>query len=787
MRIWKTPLKLFLISMTMPAIALSSADNFRLNQLGYHSLDRKVAIVIDTEASNFEIIRKADEEVVFEGKLSETRDWAQSGESGRQADFSELREEGVFQVKVENRGLSHPFSITDNVLEEVANASMRSYYFQRCSYELTEEFAGKWARPAGHPDTAVSFHPSSGREEGTLYSPGGWYDAGDFGKYIVNSGISTGTLLAFYENFPDYFPDGSLNIPESGNGRPDILDEIQFNVDWMKTMQDEDGGVFFKLTTLNFPGYIMPHEDNNERFAIGKSTTSALNFAAVMAMAGRVYEPFDEEYAKDCIERAKRAWAWAQENPSIPFNNPPDVRTGEYRDQNFSDEFIWAASELFITTGEDEFKEFLLTQDLSYSSAPSWQNVHSLAALSLSTIENDLPEELQERIKASVVSAADNWIGDISRSLYRIPNANFIWGSNSIFANMGIAMIYAYKITGESHYILSASEVADYLLGKNATTFSFMTGFGSKATANPHHRHSVAAEVGSVPGFLAGGPNAGRQDSSYSPYTYRVPAKSYEDAYKSYASNEVAINWNAPSTFLFGAIDAIMNSDDFKSDGPFGLSVEVEGDGSVSVSPQEDSFEASQTITLKAKPSDGAVFSHWTGVAASNQNPVEINLISDSRVVAVFINPAEMVVNGDFSGGIPPWDFGVHRTASATGNVVGGEFKISPKEAGDDVWNIQITQSGLELRQGRTYRVSFDAHAPEARKVFPNIGMSQDPWDSYIAGGQREFEVGPEKDTYSFTFTMEAKDDLNGRIEINCGTSDVDVYLSNISVQEVIE
>jgi endoglucanase len=327
----------------------------------------------------------------------------------------------------------------------------------------------------------------------------------------------------------------------------------------------------------------MPAADNWERFAIGKSTTSALNFAAVMAMAGRVYMPFDSAYAKDCIERAARAWDWAVKNPNVRFRNPPDVKTGEYGDQRFDDEFIWAAAELFITTKDKRYAEFLKDKNLGYSGVPSWQNVHSLATQSLSVIKNGLDAEVLDTVRKSIVATADKWLEEMDKHLYRIPNGNFIWGSNSIFANKGIGMIYAYKITNDKKYLLAAAEIADYLLGKNAIGISFMTAFGTRYAANPHHRQIVAqgglygmsvedqarrqlTPDGTsivIPGFLVGGPNRYQQDKVHGVvYTSTLPAKSFEDVYKSYASNEVAINWNAPSTFLFGALDALLQKNE---------------------------------------------------------------------------------------------------------------------------------------------------------------------------------------------------------------------------------
>jgi len=544
-------------------------ENIRLNQLGYYPDSRKVAVVINESGkaapTGFIIVTVPGNQIVHRGKLSDPIEWKESGETGWRADFSDLKAPGRYKLvllgDVPHRSESYQFVIGNDVLKAVANASMRTFYFQRCSAPLTQKFAGKWARAAGHPDNAVTFHPSSGRweGEGTHSSPGGWYDAGDFGKYVVNSGITVGTLMAFYENFPGYFPDKSLNIPESGNGRPDILDEVKVNLDWMLTMQDKDGGVFHKLTTLTFPGYIMPVEDKGQRFIIGKGTTAALNFAASMAQAGRVYAPFDSAFAKRCVESAVKAWDWAVKNPNVPFRNSEDVKTGEYKDVHFEDEFIWAAAELFITTGDKKYGDFLKDKDIAYKVEPTWQNVHGLAPLSLSTVKNKLDAKALDAVRKSVVTVADKWLGEIDKSLYRIPNTNFIWGSNSNFANMGIGMIYAYKITGDRKYLVGAAEIADYLLGKNAIGISFMSGFGTKAMINPHHRQIVAQKVGTIPGFLAGGPNYGHQDSVHGvTYSSTLPAKSYEDVYKSYASNEVAINWNSPSTFLFAALDALM-------------------------------------------------------------------------------------------------------------------------------------------------------------------------------------------------------------------------------------
>jgi endoglucanase len=538
--------------------AYSQTGAIRINQLGYYTTANKIAMVVYPGANTFEVIDAAGNSVEFTGEMSPLEYWRDAGDSIRRCDFSGLVKTGTYKIRIPGFGESYSFEISDTVLRKAAYASLKSYYYQRCSYELTEPYAGLWARAAGHPDTACILHSSTGRE-GKISSPGGWYDAGDYGKYVINAGISVATLLSFHENFNDFFADGTIHIPESGNGRNDLLDEVKYELDWLKAMQDEDGGVFVKLTTLSFAGFIMPAAATATRYAIGKSTASALDFAAMMAMAGRIYADYDTSYAADCIIRAGNAWNWAKAHPAVYFSNPSDVSTGEYGDRNVSDEFIWAAAELYITTQEAEYKTYLESKSssLTYQNAPGWPNVRPLASLSLATRANGLSESLLTAIRNSIVSTSNNWLNQIATSPCRIPSFGYYWGSNSEIANIGVGLLYAYILTNDPKYIIGAAECADYLLGKNATGYSFESSYGYKTPVNFHHRPSASDGITQpVPGFVSGGPNAGREDGQR--YPFGQPAKSFVDVTGSYASNEVCINWNSPLTALLAGVDAVM-------------------------------------------------------------------------------------------------------------------------------------------------------------------------------------------------------------------------------------
>lgn len=559
----------------------TSNGNVKTNQIGYYPNGPKLAIVEgEKHGANFFIISYDEKDTVYSGKLGEKRTSQFSGDITHIVDFSAFQDTGIYVLSVENVGKSYPFQIRPNVHQSLAKAAIKSYYFQRMSIDLPEQFAGKWARPAGHPDTVVLVHASAvspNRPENTVISaPQGWYDAGDYNKYVVNSGITMGTLLSLYEDFPDYIDKLTVGIPESDNEIPDLLDEVLWNLRWMLAMQDpNDGGVYHKLTAAGFEGMIMPHEANSPRYVVQKSTTAALNFAAVLAQSARIFKAYEVQLpglADSCLHAGVSAWNWAIENPDQLYDQPalnksfdPNITTGAYGDSDPSDEFIWAASELWITTNDDRFKGHIALADAMQ--LPSWNQVSALGYYSLLRHKNKLePDhaELSDTLKSNLILFAGSLLKNLQDNAFVTvmggSEQDFVWGSNAVAANQGIALIQAYLLTEQQEYLASALSNLDYILGRNATGYSFVTGYGSKTPMHPHHRPSVADDVEEpVPGLLAGGPNPGQQDNC-SGYPSKAADKSYVDSDCSYASNEVAINWNAPLVYLTTSIEILQKA-----------------------------------------------------------------------------------------------------------------------------------------------------------------------------------------------------------------------------------
>ena len=377
------------------------------------------------------------------------------------------------------------------------------------------------------------------------------------------------------------------------NGKcPDMLSEAMYNIRWMLTMQDLDGGVYHKLTTPNFEKFIRPDECQQQRYVVLKTTAAALDFAATMALAARVYAPYDPAFCAQAKEAATRAYAWAEQHPNIYYDQPkmnaqlastscpngakneafkPEITTGAYDDFDVTDEFYWAATELYLLTGDKAFEKAALanSQQLKANSqyTPAvWGNVAELADLEW-MMHSDLKDELGygatlvERLcvylEPFITKQAN---GSVFVSPYGNNEEDFFWGCNSEGCCWrGIECLYAFHFTGDDRYFAAAQACLNYILGQNATGYCYVTGFGSNPSSHPHHRLSYSHPKGTHPGFLVGGPNRERQDAVTDGVIYpeNVPAdESYLDEQPSYASNEVTINWNVTLFALSGGIDA---------------------------------------------------------------------------------------------------------------------------------------------------------------------------------------------------------------------------------------
>ena len=593
---------LFLAVCSFMACQRTKENPIRINQVGFAPAQEKTA-TIDVDSLNAApcevfivqspISNLQSPDTVWRGFASETMINPVSGKFRQIVDFSDLTEIGEYElcVKKEFSIFNFQFSIRQHPYRELTRKALRAFYYQRASMDIEEPYAEGYARRAGHPDDHVLVHASAATDErpaGTVIAcPGGWYDAGDYNKYIVNSGFTMGVWLMAYELNKPYFDTLNLNIPESIVNRqssnrqcPDMLSEAMYNIRWMMTMQDTDGGVYHKLTTPNFEKFIRPDQCKQPRYVVLKTTAATLDFAATMALAARVYAPYDPDFCAQAKEAAEMAYAWALEHPDIYYDQPamneefatrsckaknepqsPEITTGAYDDFEVMDEFYWAATELYLLTGDELFKSQITNykSQITQFTPAVWGNVAELADL-------DLLMHSESSYILPLTSYLLPYLDEAETvSVHHCPYGNredeFFWGCNSEGCCWrGIECLYAYRLTGEPRYRINAERCLNYILGQNSTGYCFVTGFGTHPTSHPHHRLSYSHPKGTHPGFLAGGPNRERQDAETDGVKYprNVSAdESYLDYQPSYASNEVTINWNVTLFALTAGIDAL--------------------------------------------------------------------------------------------------------------------------------------------------------------------------------------------------------------------------------------
>ncbi|WP_344976829.1 glycoside hydrolase family 9 protein, partial [Salinactinospora qingdaonensis] len=290
---------------------------------------------------------------------------------------------------------------------------------------------------------------------------------------------------------------------------------------------------------------------------------ATLNLAATGAQCARIFEPYDAAFAADCLDAAETAWQAAQANPEI-YAPAGGVGGGPYNDDNVTDEFYWAAAELFITTGEQSYADAvtsspLHTEDVFTAGGFSWNSMAPLARMDLATVPNDLPD--RDRVRDTVVAGADQYLAALQSSPWDLPydpyDNVFVWGSNSQVLNNMVVMATAFDLTGDEKYRDGVLAGMDYILGRNALNQSYVTGYGENDAKNQHSRWYANQLDSSLPnppdGTVSGGPNS--QTETWDPVAQDklegcAPQFCYIDDIESWATNELTVNWNAPLSWL---------------------------------------------------------------------------------------------------------------------------------------------------------------------------------------------------------------------------------------------
>jgi len=535
-------LRPFLLLPALFTLACDSADGefvppeptavvVRVNSVGFLPARGKRATYAGNR-TRFEVRRVEDDSRVYEGEAGDQIQATDSGETLRVADFRDVTEPGEYYVRVVGLGLSPSFRIAEDVYVEPFRAAMLGLHGQRCGSAVS--FA--WQD--------VTFEHAECHLDDE--APGGWHDAGDFGKYTNNGALSLGVMLLAWEHFQEKIEAVELPIPEQGGDVPDFLDECRYQAEWLLAMQDEEGGVSDRTSAARFePIDTMPEDGFGPRPLAPVSTVATADFAAVMARTSRAFEPYDAEFSERCRTAATDAWAYLADHPEvIPIMS--QGFTGTYNSGTVADDLAWAAAEIWETTGdEDALAAFEADESLPLRKDWDWNDLQNLAFYTYlgSSRDGRDPSRVETLTTTAVTRAGELARLSETHAYGRNLGTTYYWGINGTVARTVTLLLATDRLVPNDGYLDSGAYQLDHLLGRNYFGRSFVTGVGYLPPAFPHHRPSAGDDVEPPwPGLLVGGPSQGTPI-----------ATQWVDLTSDFRSNEVAINWNAALVYALAA------------------------------------------------------------------------------------------------------------------------------------------------------------------------------------------------------------------------------------------
>lgn len=529
----------------------SGADiDIRLNFLGFlPGMSKKATISAD--CSSFSVKKGSNGETVYSGRVKGPFRQQDLDQEVWIAEFTQVSAKGRFYLEVPSVGRSVDFEIGDKVYDFAFYTAMRGFYLWRCGTAVEGEHNGhRYAQDACHGEDAYQDYIGikDSRRDGT----GGWHDAGDYGKYTVNAGVTVGALFLAWDHFQDRLKGFSLDIPDTAPDFPDYLKEIKWEIDWLLKMQypDNSGKVSHKLTRLNFSGFVMPEKDLEKRFYTDWSSAATADFVAMLAMAARYFKPYDAKYARTCLEAATKSYTFLKNNPDHKRFSQGDFKTGGYQTRD-SDDRLWAAAEMWETTGElkylRDFEEKAAAIESKIDENWDWSNVRNLAMFTYILSEKEGKNAtLLKEVRRDLLSTADALVAKGNQDVYSRPLAGiYYWGCNGTVARQTLILQAANKVSPNPDYLNTALDAVGQLFGRNYYGRSYVTGLGHQPPLNPHDRRSGADDIEEPwPGYLVGG---------------GLSATGWHDVEEDYRTNEIAINWQAALVYSLAGFISVQS------------------------------------------------------------------------------------------------------------------------------------------------------------------------------------------------------------------------------------
>lgn len=581
-----------------------SADPIKVNQVGYLQHGEKYALVsgyYDTLNASvgtpFQVKRVSDNEEVYSGALSLAKAYDPlSGEKVLKADFTPLQDAGDYYLTVEGVSTpSVPFHLGAGVYTDLLKDVQKFFYYQRANVDLSAEHAGIFARTGLHKQDSEL--PLESNPNVVKDVSGGWWDAGDTGKYVTAGATAVSDLLWAYETYPNLFTDNQLNIPESRNGIPDLLDEIKIETDFFLKMQDAATGGFYAYVN---------REPVPNRFIMdgtgGSSvipTAQTANTVGALAHASLVFrtQNTEQDYASKLLEAAVKGWNYLEQHPEyIP---QPD---GPYNDDKDQNDRFYAAAALYRATGESKYGDYVRAHYQEFEGVfKSTDFSHGINGMEMIGYYHYLSSpQADPSVRDWFASRYQTWReaalnATLNQAVWRNSTKDgFYWGANANVASMPMSLAIGSRILGtfDEANIQAAASNLNYLLGINPLQLSYITGYGENRIHITHHAIFMRDFNIEMPnGYMVGGPNN---------WKAKFPAKAYNASTVDWETNEQALNYNSPLIYLTAMLDDAKLSE------------------SITLSRVTDTIQSGQQTTVEATVQPNETTAKQLSVVAEN-------------------------------------------------------------------------------------------------------------------------------------------------------------------------
>ncbi len=578
-------------------------NHIKIDQLGYPTNSKKIAVISNpkigynsnehfTPGNTYEVRKTTDNSVVYSSGINVWNNGQTHQQSGDQVwwfDFSALTAGGEYYIyDPANDVSSYPFIVSTNVYEDILKQIMRTFYYQRCGTPKTAPYAeSNWTdnlacHVGTEQDTDCRWVLDTSVSTSKDLS-GGWHDAGDYNKYTNTADNAIHDLLSAYEEMPAAWSD-NYDIPESGNGIPDIIDEIKWELDWLLKMQLEDGSVLHKVSATTWGTASPPSADVELRRYAEATSSATVSTCGAFAHAAIVFNQLNNAelriYSDTLLNRAIKAWDWLENNPDkIPSNyNNQGFLNPATEDEPY-DQYanrLLSACYLFYLTGDTKYRDYvdghytelrMFTEDYLNPYDVPYQDAllyYTKTPNATGTVTNNILSTYERQVQ--------EWLSYhlLNTDAYRayLPTDDYDWGSNQIKSDQASlytsANFYGIDQANESNYRDAALSIIHYMFGVNPTGYAYLTNLGNYGFENSvnevYHEwfgdstdwdNAQTSLYGPAPAILTGGPNKNYQpDADYTgppiePPQNQPPQKSYKDWNTSYPENSWEVTENA--------------------------------------------------------------------------------------------------------------------------------------------------------------------------------------------------------------------------------------------------